>query len=112
MTKSHTRSIDKLDPYTLSIDFALDVRQAFGDLAAAVHFSEHFDPDMLLVLQEWAHAARPAVHDVISTLPAVAEQTFRHIAATQDKRALDAWHELQSALLEGGFSIANIRSRS
>jgi hypothetical protein len=101
-----------MDPITVQVHFSKEVRRAFSALAAAVHLSDHFDADMLSVLQDWAAGKKQSVFDVMVAFPAIAKQTFKHIHATGDKRAEQAWGEIGSELLERGFSLARDRGRS
>jgi hypothetical protein len=94
-----------MDPRSVDIQFSPEVRSAFADLAAAVHHSEHFDGEMLKTVQEWAAGASPSVHDVITSLPVIAKETFNHVQATGDKRAAEAWGNIGSELLERGFML-------
>jgi hypothetical protein len=98
-----------MDPRNVEIHFSSEVRSAFADLAAAMHFSEHFDGDMLSIVQEWAADKTPSVLDVLTAFPLIAEQTFKHIHATGDQRAEKAWREIGSELLERGFTLEKYR---
>jgi hypothetical protein len=90
----------------MRMSFSGPVKAAFADLAAAVHFSKDFDPDIKNVLHEWAGEKTLKVHDIISALPAIAEETFKHIHATGDERAAEAWHEIRSQIAEHGFTLS------
>jgi hypothetical protein len=94
-----------MDPRSVDIQFPPEVRSAFADLAAAVHFSGHFDGEMLKTVEEWAAGKSPSVHDVITSLPAIAQETFNHVQATGDKKAAEAWGNIGSELLEKGFML-------
>ena len=109
MSASHSRKASQMDPRGVNIQFAPEVRQAFGDLAAAVHFSEHFDGEMLKTVQEWAAGKPASVHDVITALPVIAKETFQHVHATGDLKAAEAWGNLGSELLERGFTLEKQR---
>jgi hypothetical protein len=111
MAKSHRDRASGLDPKNVQVSFAPEVCEAFGDLAGAVHFSEHFDGDMLKSLHEFAAGKAASVDDVIGILPLLAGEAFRHIRATDDKRALSAWQEIGSTLLEHGFTLTNRRMK-
>jgi len=100
----HTRKA-QMDPRSVNIQFAPEVQRAFGDLAAAVHFSEHFDGEMLKTVQEWAAGKAASVHDVVTALPVIAQETFKHVHATGDQKAADAWATIGSELLERGFML-------
>jgi hypothetical protein len=92
--------------------FSPAVVSAFSDLAAAVHFSEHFDADMRSILQEWAEGKAPSAHSVLTALPLIAGETFRHIHATNDKKAEEAWAEICGQMSEQGFTFAQKRTRA
>jgi hypothetical protein len=112
MTARHTSKAAGLDPRGVSINFSPEVKSAFRDLAAAVHFSEHFDSDMLAVVQKWGGDKSPSVHDVLIGFPVIAEQTFKHIHAIGDKRAEEAWKAIANELLERGFTLEKYRFRT
>ena len=112
MSPSHTRRIDQLDPKRVTVHLSAGVKNAFADLAAAVHFSESFDPGILQTVKDLAAGKELSVDDVIGTLPLIAEHTFNHIHAHGDERARKAWHELGSALLEEGITLSKGRGRA
>jgi hypothetical protein len=109
--RSHTRKASELDARGIEIQFSPQMHSAFQDLAAAVHFSEHFDGDMLSVLQDWAAGKRKSVHDILIALPLIAQETFKHIQATGDDRAREAWDEICSQMSEKGFTLTQDRQR-
>jgi sugar phosphate isomerase/epimerase len=111
MTPKHSRKATEMDPRGVDIHFPPEVQRAFADLAAAVHFSEHFDADTLKTVQEWAEGKPASVYDVFTAFPLVAQETFKHIEATGDERAAKAWREIGSELLERGFTLAKERHR-
>lgn len=108
---SYTRKATEMDPKAIEVHLSLEVRRAFGDLAAAVHFSERFSGNMLRTLQDLAEGKALSVDDLVGSFPLLAEETFRHIHATGDERAAKAWHEIGSELLENGFTLAKCRVR-
>src|ERR1700674_2452195 len=110
MATSHTRKATEMDPKAVEVHLSPGVRRAFGDLAAAVHFSEHFDADMLRTLQDLAGGKVLSADDIIGSFPLLAEETFRHIHATGDEQAAKAWHEIGSEVLENGFTLTRYRS--
>jgi hypothetical protein len=112
MSGSHTKKVAEVDPRSVGVNLSPEVRRALGDLAAAVQFSEHFDGDTLLTLQDLASGKQLSVFDVFTAFPLIAEETFKHIHATGDKLAAAAWHEIGSELLERGFTLANFRLRT
>jgi len=84
--------------------------QAFADLAAAVHFSEHFDRDIFDVLKGWGDGKKQSLHGVLIALPSIADETLKHIHATGDERAREAWEEIQRKIAEEkGFSLTSPR---
>ncbi len=90
----------------MQISFSAPVMAAIGDLAAAVHFSEHFDSDIRKVLQDWAGKKTLNANSFLVAFPAVAEETFKHIQATGDTRASDAWDGLRIQMAENGFTLS------
>jgi hypothetical protein len=108
---SHTRKTSELDPKGIEVKFSPEVRSGFANLAAAVHFSNHFDEDMRGILEHWATGTRQTVHDLFISFPLIAQETFKHIHATGDKRAAKAWREIGSEMLERGFSLERSRDR-
>lgn len=94
----------------IKIEFSLPVRSAIRDLEASVHFSDHFDTGVREILNEWSQRKAITVHQFVVAFPAIAEETFRHIHATTDSRAQEAWDALRAQLSERGFAIALTRS--
>jgi hypothetical protein len=111
MPINHARKAAELDPRSVTVHLSPGVQKAFRDLAAAVHFSEHFDGDMRRTLQDLADGKPVSVDDLIGDLPLLAEESFKHIHATGDTRAAAAWHEIGSELLERGFTLAQHRRK-
>jgi hypothetical protein len=107
----HRRKANELDASEIDVHFSPRVTQAFRDLAAAVHFSEHFDGDIRRIVQDWAQGKPKTVHGVLIALPSIAGETFRHIAATGDERAQEAWDEIGSQMNEKGFTLTKARVR-
>lgn len=112
MPTEHTRKTDELDPRQVTVHLSAGVRNAFADLAASVHFSEHFSADMLQTVQDLAAGKTLSVDDIVGTLPIIAAETFKHIHATGDQRAAKAWREISSELLERGFTLSRDRGRT
>jgi hypothetical protein len=102
---SHARKAAELDARNIVLHFSPEMKRALGDLAAAVHHSEHVDPDVRKVLQHWAAGQKQTIHDVLIAFPLIAEETFRHIRATGDQRAEDAWREICNQMPERGFIL-------
>jgi hypothetical protein len=105
MPKSHAAKVSQIDPFCVDVHFSEGVRKAFRSLAAAVHFSEHFDPDMRDILDEWASGERTTVYNVLIAFPAIAGEAAKHIAATHDERAQHALTELSSMMAEPAHSF-------
>jgi hypothetical protein len=112
MHDRHASRETELNPREIKVRFSPAVVSAFSDLAAAVHFSEHFDADMRNILQEWAAGKVPSAHSVLTAFPLIAGETFRHIHATNDAKAKEAWDEICGQLSEQGFTFAQKRIRS
>jgi hypothetical protein len=106
MVERINRKRDEVRPRELIVHFSDNVRSAFGDLAAVVHRSEHFDEGMVRIVQEWAGRIDPTVHSFITALPTIADETLRYVIATGDKRAAQAWGEISGQLSEiEGYTI-------
>jgi hypothetical protein len=112
MRQSHEEKLAGMDPKGVLVRFSPEVRRAFGDLATVANSSEHFSAEMASVLQDWAAGAQHSVYDVLTAFPAIAEETFKHIQATGDKRVERMWREIGSELLERGFMLARSRAKS
>lgn len=97
---------DQLNARQIELHFSSEVRTALRDLAAAVHFSEHFDEDIRVALQRMAESRSTSVHDFVTAFPVIAEETFRHIHATGDVNAKEAWRTLSAQIPEKGFTLA------
>lgn len=108
---SHARKTAEVDSRELLVHFSPEMMSAFSDLAAAVHFSEHFDGDILSIVEGWAAGKDATVYGVLIALPSIAEETFGHVHATGDKRAAEAWREISLKMPEKGFSLAQERRR-
>ena len=111
MSPSHSRKASEIDPRSVKVHFSPEVTQAFGDLSAAVHFSEHFDGDMQRVVQDWAAGKPDSIYAVLIALPVIAQETFKHVRATGDERASEAWRKISGELLESGFTLTKERGR-
>jgi hypothetical protein len=112
MPPRRPRNVETLSPEAVKVHLSDQARQAFADLDATVHFSDHFQPEILLIVQDFAKGADVSIMDVICSLPSIAEQTFRHIHATGDERARKAWREICHALPEEkGFTLTRERVR-
>jgi hypothetical protein len=105
MPKSHALKTSELDSEKVEIHFSPELKRAYGDLAAAVHFSEYFDPDIQAILRRWSATRAPTLHDVLIALPLIARETFSHIRATGDERAQEAWQEICNNTPEKGFTL-------
>jgi hypothetical protein len=110
MTK-HARKATELDANGIEVHFSPEVKNAFADLAAAVHFSKHFDGDILSIVQDWASGKPLSVHSVFISLPLIAAETSRHVRATRDERATEAWREICLKMPEKGFTLTPVRHR-
>ena len=108
---THSRKVAEIDARDIKVHFSPAVRSAFGDLEAAVHFSEHFDGDILRTVQDYAAGKPKSVHDVLIVLPTIAGETMKHVKATGDKRAEEAWNEIAGQISENGFSLTQERGR-
>ena len=110
MHASRARKETELDPRGVEIRFSPQVRSAFADLAASVHSSEHFEAGVREILERWAEGKTQSVHSFAIALPLIAENTFAHIHATNDKKAREAWEEICSQIPEQGFTLSQRRT--
>ena len=104
---NQTRNETILNAREVELRLSEPVRGALADLKAAVHFSKHFDPDVLVALTRISEGKSPSAHDFIISLPTIAEETFRHIQATGDERAREAWSQLGDHMLNQGFQLVS-----
>jgi len=105
MPDSHRRKLEEVDGRSIKVRFSPSVKSALADLDAAVHFSEHFSSDISPILHQWATGKTPTVHEVLTALPLIAEETFQHIRKTGDERAEGAWRGLCNQMNENGYNI-------
>lgn len=105
LPQSHRDRTKALDPRNIEVRFSPEVRHTLGDLAAAVRPSRHFKADMFGILRQWAEGEPPSVHHVLVSFSLLAEETFKHIRATGDRRAEEAWSDFASAMSERGFTL-------
>lgn len=107
-TKRGTENADEM-----RVQFSRSVRASFADLAASVHFSNDFDPDILKVVESWANAKEIKVREAFVAFPAIAGEVFRHVHATGDEKAKDAWDAIRNQMPENGFtlSMASLRAK-
>jgi hypothetical protein len=109
MPKSHAAKVSEISPSTIKVNFSPEVRAAFRTLAAAVHFSQTFDPDMRNLLDEWASDKPQSLYNILIGYPAIAHELAKHFAATKDKNAQDALLDLSSEMVEHGFTLTRAR---
>jgi hypothetical protein len=109
MTTERQRPSETLDPLRISVHLSDDARRAFGDLAAAVHFSDHFDPTICSILEDMAAGKRVTVGGMLCALPEIASETFKHLQATGDERVAEAWHEVSESFSEFRYTLSRDR---
>jgi hypothetical protein len=95
----------ELDPRTVDVHLSAGVQKAFGDLAAAVHFSEHVDAGIIQTLHDLAGGKALSVDDVLGGLSILAAETIKHVQATGDERPARLWREIASQLVEERFTL-------
>ena len=108
---SHSRRAAQIDANAIKVHFSPAVTSAFGDLEEAVRTSGHFDRDLLRTVQELAAGADKSAHAVLISLPAIAAETMKHVRATGDAKAEQAWNDIAAQMNEQGFSLTQIRGR-
>lgn len=114
LVSTHHRSrATELNPIEIEIHFSPRLMQAFKDLSAAVHFSEHFSPEIRMNLEDWVTKGPRSLHSALTGLPSIAEETIKHIAATGDQRAQEAWDNVDIQMREkNGFTLtAKVRAK-
>jgi hypothetical protein len=112
MRKQYRQRISEMDPTEVEIHFSSAVRQAFQNLSAAMHFSEQMEPDTKSILKDWADGKSDSVRGVVTSLASIAEEVFKHVNLNDDERPAEAWAAVTDALVDHGFTLARIRSRS
>jgi hypothetical protein len=108
---SHVGKVSQSDPRAVLVHFPQGVRSAFSDLAASVHFSDHFDRETLPMLNNWAAGKPVTLEEFVLGMHEVAGELLKHVKATGDERARAAWEEIGGQLIEHGFTIAKRRVR-
>jgi hypothetical protein len=106
MHTERTAKTAKSNRADVQVRFSPRVRSAFADLAAAVHFTDNFDPDIRTVLAEWGSSDTLSASDVLIAFPAIAQEVFSHIQAAGDQRANEAWEDLRNQIAENGFTFS------
>ena len=104
-----TRKPQTLSPKSVKLHPSAEAQHAFGDLAAAVHFSDHFDGLILSVVDDLAGGKALSVEDFVTALPVIVEETFRHIHATGDDKAAKAWRAIAEGFSEHGLTLTSNR---
>jgi hypothetical protein len=112
MPSSRTPKPGELDPQSVIVEFGPELRRSFGDLADAVRFDENFDADMRSIVEGWAAKGKTSVHDLLAALPVIAAETFKHVQATSNQRAQDAWIDIGIQLAEPDFGLQRPRLRN
>ena len=100
-----------VDPRSLLVSFSEPVQDSFNDLAEVAHKSEHFDHEISEILDSWSKRPSISLHEMIISLPLIAEQLAEHVRATGDQNAMDVWRGLCTQLPENGFAISQSRGR-
>ena len=108
MTRSYRNRVGEIDQHNAGIDFSPEVRAAFRDMAAALHFSDKISPELLSIIQDWGETARPSVHSVLIALPPIAQE----VLASGNAKAKKAWGDMSDAMFNYGFSLEGNPRRS
>lgn len=108
---SHSRKVSEVNASDIVVQFSPSVTKAFGDLEEAVRGSEHFDLDIHRIVQDYAAGKTKTLHSVLIGLPAIAQETMKHVRLTGDTSAEAAWGEIASQIVENGFSVTQGRGR-
>lgn len=107
MVSKPVRPRDELDAREISISFSPKVQKAFGSLAASVRHSEHFGQEMYDMLEDWSQGKKATVYDVLVTLPLIAQDMAKHVKATNDRNAEEAWGDICIQMFENGFNLTS-----
>ena len=108
---SHAHKAAEVEARDIKVQLSPAVTSAFSDLEQAVRGSEHFDGDIIRIVQDYAAGKTKSVHDVLIGLPAIAMETMKHVRATGDKRAEQAWEDIAAQMNENGFSLTQEHGR-
>ena len=102
----------EMDAMNVSVRFSPEVVRKFARLEAFVHGSQHFDSGLLINLQSLASGKPPTLDLIIPEIAQLASETMRHVQATGDTRAADAFADLTSSLFEPKAMTALVDSPS
>ena len=111
MAGKHAQREKELNARELHIHFSPQVKDAFRSLANATVDSREFDGDIHAVLKGFAGEKSFTLHDVMISLPAIAEEMAAHVHVSSDPAAKDAWRDLCDRMLESGFTVSQARSK-
>lgn len=105
-TRKPIRRASEMESYDLVVKFPPKVLHHFNRLAVFVEGSEHFSPEILENLQDYAHGKPQDVQRAMSGIAHVVQEAMKHIHATGDKRAQQALDGLMYEIMEGDPPIA------
>jgi hypothetical protein len=101
-----------MDSRSVRIRFSPEVKRLFARVEGAVHGSEHFSPEILENLQEYADEKPLLIQAALAHVATVTKETMRHINATGDEKAQLALWDLASALGEdNAFTLVKTPAR-
>lgn len=99
-TGKHSQQFRKVNTEVTKVQFSPEVVTSFRRLEALVHDSDHFAPEMLDSLQDFASGKPARLASAMATMANIGRETMRHVQATGDVRAEDALSNLASELYD------------
>lgn len=87
----HVRTSTPLNVDNVSVQLSPQMLRCLSRIEAAVHDSDHFDPDIKKNLQDYA-SGRPfsSIRMAFSGIAIITQETMEHVYATGDRHAKDA----------------------
>jgi hypothetical protein len=112
MTKEIPHQNKELEARDLQVHFSPAVQDAFRTIAVAARTSEHFDSGIYEIAKDWSSGKPTSVHDVMISLPVIAAEVMKHVAATRDQTMKEAWDDLSTQISEkNGFTVSQSLQR-
>jgi hypothetical protein len=89
----------EVDIGSLRVQFSPEVVRGFARVEAAVHKSQHFSPEILENLQEYAQGQAVHMESALYGVALVVRETMKHIHETGNERAQEALDNLFAELI-------------
>ncbi len=93
------------DAQAIKLRFSPELLRSFARLEAAVHKSEHFDPEALTTLQDYEDAKPRTIESTLSWIAIITKETMKHVNATGDSKAEEALNDVIRGLGERSSSL-------